>query len=150
VYAWLIKRYVRRQFDRIGRADHAAVLRGVAENVHHRFAGDHALGGERHDKQALQRWFARLSRLCPAMAFEVHTVAVSGWPWDMTVAAEWSALVTPAKGPDYTNARVHVIGIRRGQVIRLFAYEDSQAVATACTEMAELGISEAAEPPIES
>jgi ketosteroid isomerase-like protein len=59
-----IARYVRIQFARLGEGDSEAVLRGVADNVHQRFAGDHPLGGERHDKQSLRLWFERLFRLC--------------------------------------------------------------------------------------
>lgn len=150
MYAWLTGRYVRLNFARIGRGDYRPVLRGMAPDVHHRFAGDHALGGERHDKEAMQRWFERLTRLCPSIDFTVHTVTVSGPPWHLTVAAEWTALVTPAAGPIYLNEGVHVMEIRRGRVSRLFAYEDGEAVAAACRIMADFGVTEAAAPPITS
>jgi hypothetical protein len=32
--------------------DHESVLRGVDDHVHHRFAGQNPMGGERHTKQA--------------------------------------------------------------------------------------------------
>jgi ketosteroid isomerase-like protein len=150
MYSWLIARFVRLQFARVGRGNHGAVLRGVSDQVHHRFAGNHALGGDRHDKQSFQRWLERLSRLFPEIDFQVVSVSVRGWPWNFTVAAEWKALVTPAAGPTYTNSGVHVIVIHWGRVVRLFAYEDSQAVAEACRIMADHGMQEAAAPPITS
>jgi len=150
MYQRLIARYVRTQFASLSRGDYQAVLRGATDDVHHRFAGHHALGGERHDKRSLQLWFERLYRLCPTLTFQVHTVSVSGWPWDMTVAAEWSAVVAPVQGPEYANAGVHVIRIRRGRVIQVYAYEDSQAVVDACRTMTDLGVEEASAAPITS
>jgi hypothetical protein len=41
------------------------VLKAVAPNVHHRLAGTHALSGERHDKEALRRWFRRVAASSP-------------------------------------------------------------------------------------
>jgi ketosteroid isomerase-like protein len=150
MYQRLIARNVRSRFALLSTGDYATVLLGVDENVHHRFAGQHPLGGERHDKRAVQLWFERLYRLFPNLVFDVRTVVARGWPWDLTVAAQWSAVVTPARGPDYANSGVHVIRIRRGKVVALYAYEDSQAVAQACRTMAELGVAEAAAPPITS
>lgn len=150
MYGWLVGVVVRRQFDALSRGDSDAVLARCAPNIHHRFAGQHALGGERHDLQATRLWFARLNRLCPRIAFTVHRVLARGWPWDVTCAAEWSATVTPAAGPDYRNCGVHIIRVRRGKVVELLAYEDSQVVADALRLMAELGVAEASEEPITS
>lgn len=146
----LVRRRVRAVFDSLSRGDVEAVLGGLSPQVHHRFAGDHPLGGERGDRDAVRRWFERLYRLFPSLDFTVTTVAVSGPPWDLTVAVEWSADVTPATGPGYTNVGAHVLRIRRGRVVCLHAYEDSQAVAEACRTMAAAGVDEAAAAPIES
>jgi ketosteroid isomerase-like protein len=136
VYQILVKRHLRKQFDHLSGGDFESVLRGVDDHVHHRFAGEHPLGGDRHTKHALRLWFQRLFR--------------TGWPWDLRAAAEWSATVTPARGEIYLNRGVHLIRIRRGRVTQLYAYEDSQAVAKACRPMADLGITEAAAAAIES
>ena len=144
----LVDRRVRGVFAAIGRHDYAAVLAGLAADVHHRFAGDHPLGGERHDRDAVALWFARLGRLFPGLDFDVRSVTVSGLPWRLTVTVEWLAQVTPAAGPRYTNAGAHVLRLRRGQVVCLHAYEDSQAVAAACALMHEAGMAEAAAAPI--
>lgn len=71
-----------------------------------------------------------------------------GPPWDIWVAVEWCARVTPVAGEPYANAGTHMIRIRRGRVVYLHAYEDSQLVARACEQMARLGVEEAAAPPI--
>lgn len=150
MYRWLAERRVRGVFDALGRRDVEAVLAGLAPDVHHRFAGDHALGGERHDREAVRAWFARLYRLFPGLQFSVRRVGVSGPPWDLTVAVEWVAEATPASGPPYVNVGAHVLRVRGGKVVCLHAYEDSQAVAEACRVMREAGVAEAGAPPITS
>jgi ketosteroid isomerase-like protein len=150
VYQLLVKRHLRKQFARLSTGDYESVLRGVDDSVHHRFAGQHPLGGERHTKQALRLWFQRLFRLYTSLVFEVHRITLTGWPWDLRAAAEWSATVTPARGDSYLNRGVHIIRIRRGRVTELHAYEDSQAVAQACRAMADLGVTEGEASPIES
>jgi ketosteroid isomerase-like protein len=150
VYGVLVRRRIRRVFERLSVGDYEVALAGLSDDVHHRFAGDHALGGERHDRAGVRLWFERLFRLFPALRFTVTRVAVSGWPWDLSVAVEWRADVTPAAGPAYVNVGAHVLRIRRGRVACLHAYEDSQAVARACAVMAEAGIEEAVAPPIVS
>ena len=99
-------------------------------------------------RSGVRRWFERLFRLFPSLHFSVMTVSVAGPPWDLTAAVEWRADVTPAAGPGYVNVGAHVIRIRRGRVVCLHAYEDSQAVAQACARMAAAGIAEAAAGPL--
>jgi ketosteroid isomerase-like protein len=96
VYQFLVKRHLRRQFDRVSVGDYESVFRGIDDHVHHRFAGQHPLGGERHTKQSIRVWFQRLFRLCRSLVFEVHRIKLTGWPWDLRAAAEWSATATPA------------------------------------------------------
>jgi ketosteroid isomerase-like protein len=147
VYRRLAARRVRHVFDRLSVGDYETAL---ATDVHHRFAGDHPLGGERHDPAAVRRWFERLFRLFPELRFTGTDTTVSGWPWDMTVTVQWRADVTPAAGQSYVNVGAHVIRVRRGRVGCLHAYEDSQAVAEACAHMAAHGVEEAAAPTIVS
>jgi ketosteroid isomerase-like protein len=150
VYQVLAARRVRRVFERLSAGDYETALAGLAPDVHHRFAGNHALGGERHDADAVRRWFERLFRLFPRLTFTVTDVAVSGWPWSMTVTVQWRADVVPRIGPEYVNVGAHVLRVRRGRVACLHAYEDSQAVAEACALMAAQGIEEAGAAPITS
>jgi ketosteroid isomerase-like protein len=152
VYRTLIRRRVVSNFARLSAGDYKAVVAQLAPDVHHVFAGDTALGGERHSHDAVERWFERLYRLCPQIRFEVGRVISSGPPWDISVAAEWVAHVTPAAGEPYVNTGTHVFRIRNGRVAYIHAYihayEDSEKVARACEQMAASGIDEAAAPPI--
>lgn len=148
MYRWIAKGQARNMFDRVAAGDYQAVLSRCADDVHHRFEGQHALGGERHGKDALRLWLRRLHRLFPDLRFTIHDVAVSGYPWQLVLAVEWSAQVSPAAGDPYVNRGTHVLRIRRGRVTSIHAYEDSQLVAEACRVMAEQGVDEAGADPI--
>jgi ketosteroid isomerase-like protein len=143
----LARRRVRRIFDALGRGDYSLALDGLDEDVHHVFAGDHPLGGERHSRDAVRRWFERLYRLYD-MRFDVRNVFVCGPPWNLQVGVEWLGYATPRVGEPYLNHGAHIIRIRRGKAVYFHAYEDSQKVAEACRLMAEAGIDEAAAAPI--
>jgi ketosteroid isomerase-like protein len=150
VYHAFVRRKVRRAFDGLSRGDYREALAAAAPDVHHVFAGDHPLGGERHSRQAMAFWFERLFRLFPSLDFEVRRVVAKGWPWDTLVAVEWAARVTPQAGDPYINEAVHVLRLRWGRAVYVHAYEDSQKVADACRRMAAAGIEEAAAAPISS
>jgi ketosteroid isomerase-like protein len=143
----LIRRRVRSIFDALSRGDSRLALAGLSNDVHHIFAGDHALGGERHSRHAFERWFERLFRLFE-LRFDVRRVIVSGPPWNIYVAVEWVANGKTAAGEPYGNEGAHVLRILWGKVVYVHAYEDSQRVAQACRRMADAGIEEAAAAPI--
>lgn len=120
----------------------------MADDVHHVFAGESPLSGERHSRDAVRAWFERLFRLYEGLSFDVGRVTASGPPWNLVVGVEWHAHVRPRGGEPYDNEGFHVINIRRGRIAYFHAYEDSQKVADACRRMAAAGIAEAAAPPI--
>jgi ketosteroid isomerase-like protein len=142
------ERNVRATFHRVGHRDYEALLEQVAPSVLHIFPGDHALGGTRHTREALRRWFERLSLLFPELHFEVKEVAVRGWPWDATIMVQWENRGRARDGQPYANQGTHVVRLRRGRVIHLHEYLDSQRVAEVCRRLAEQGVSEAAAEPI--
>jgi hypothetical protein len=76
MYHTIVKRIALENFLRVNRKDYAAILKSCSPDVHHRFGGHHALGGERHDREALRRWFERLGRLAPTLQLAVHDVWV--------------------------------------------------------------------------
>jgi ketosteroid isomerase-like protein len=148
VYHAIVRRMVRRNFDRLSEGDYSTVLRGVSPDVHHVFAGRHPLAGERRSREAFRQWFERLFRLFPVLRFEVRDIVVKGGPWRTVAAVEWKAHVTPAVGPSYINEAAHIIHLRWGRAVYVHAYEDSQAVAEACRRMADSGVEEARAEPI--
>ena len=143
MYHAIVKRIAKRIFKRVNEKDSEAVLKDCAPNVYHRFSGQHALGGERHDREAFGRWFARLGRLSPNLRLTVHDVWVKGWPHNTVVIIRWSGTDTLPDGSPYHNHGVHIIRMRWGKIVEIDANEDSEAVANMLKKRAEAGLEEA-------
>ena len=148
MYHAIVKRIALQNFLRVNQKDYAAILKGCSSHVHHRFGGHHALGGERHNCEALGRWFERLGRLAPTLQLTVHDVWVKGGPWNTTVIMRWSAVQGLPDGSPYNNHGVHIIRMRWGKVFDIDANEDSQLVAASLQIWAAHGVNEALAAPI--
>jgi ketosteroid isomerase-like protein len=150
MYHTIVKRFAKRSFERVNDKDYDALLKDCAPTIHHRFSGDHPLGGERHDRDALRRWFERLGRLAPTLQLTVTDVWVKGLPHDTTVILRWTATQTLPDGSPYANHGVHVIRMRWGKVVDIDANEDSQVVAESMKVFAAHGYPDATAAPIVS
>jgi ketosteroid isomerase-like protein len=148
MYKAIARRKAEATFDALSRGDWESALKDVAPDVHHVFPGDNAIGGERHSKEALQRWFERLHRLIPDLHFDVRRISVKGWPWDMMVAVEWSDHGHASDGVGYENEGAHWIRLQRGKATYIHAYLDTEKVTAICDRLAQAGIAEAAAEPI--
>ena len=89
IYSYFVEKLVRQSFANVQDQNYDELLKVVVPNVTHHFAGDHALGGTRHDKETLRRWFNRLGRVLPNIQFDVKNVWVKGPPWQTTIIAQW-------------------------------------------------------------
>jgi len=147
-YRYAVAGVVRLAFGRLSAGDYHTLLMACAADVEHTFSGEHALGGTRHSKEALGRWFERLYRLFPGLDFEVKRVLVRGWPWRTVAMIEWVDRARPADGLPYLNEGTHVLRFSWGRLVGLHAYLDTQKVAAVCARLANEGIEEAAAPPI--
>ena len=150
MYHSIVKRIARKNFERVNQRDFRSLLKDCVPNIHHRFSGNHALGGERHDREALGLWLDRLARLGPGMKLTVRDVWVKGLPHNTTVIVRWTNTDTLPNGAPYNNHGVHVIKMRWGKIVDIDANEDSQAVAESLKIQAAHGIEEASAPPIVS
>lgn len=150
MYHAIVKRVAVKNFERVNTHDYDAVLKACAPDIHHRFGGQHALGGERHDREALRRWFDRLGRLAPTLKLSVRDVWVKGLPNDTAVIIRWTGTQRLPDGSPYENHGVHVIRMRWGKVVDIDANEDSQLVADSMRILAAHGIEEAIAEPIVS
>jgi ketosteroid isomerase-like protein len=148
MYKAIARRKAEATFDALSRGDWESALKDVAPDVHHVFPGDNAIGGERHSKEAMQRWFERLHRLIPDLHFDVRRISVKGWPWDMMVAVEWSDHGHASDGVAYENEGAHWIRLQRGKATYIHAYLDTEKVTAICDRLAQAGIAEAAAEPI--
>ena len=91
LYSYIVEKEIRKTFGHVNNHRWDEAVKAVAPHVHHRVSGAHALGGERHDKEALRRWFERLGRVLPTLRLTVNNIWVRGWPWHTTVFVEWTA-----------------------------------------------------------
>jgi ketosteroid isomerase-like protein len=148
MYKAIARRKAQATFDALSRGDWESAAKDVAPDVHHVFPGDNAIGGERHSKQALERWFERLYRLIPDLHFEVRGISVRGWPWDMMVAVEWTDHGHAVDGVAYENEGAHWIRLQRGKATYIHAYLDTEKLTAICDRLAAAGVEEAAAPPI--
>jgi ketosteroid isomerase-like protein len=148
VYKAIARRKAQASFDALSHGDWKSTLKDVAPDVHHVFPGDNAIGGERHSKEALERWFGRLYRLIPDLRFDVQRISVKGWPWDMMVAVEWTDHGHASDGVPYENEGAHWIRLRKGKATYIHAYLDTEKVTAICDRLAEAGVEEAAAAPI--
>lgn len=144
----LVKKTITSVFERLDKGDYEYALSGIGTPIEHRFAGNHCLGGQRTSVGAMRLWFQRLFRLFPNLRFEIHSMAVSGWPWNTHIVVEWTDRATPADGTDYVNGGVHVFRMRWGKVVSIHAYLDTQVLIETLNRMAVNGIEEAKAPPI--
>ena len=143
LYSYFVEKSIRQSFDHINNHRWDAAVKALAPHVHHRVSGAHALGGERHDKQAMRPWFERFGRVLPNLQIKVNHIWVKGWPWHTTVFARWDGTATLLNGDAYVNRGLHVFTLRWGKVYALEEFFDSQAAAHALAAQAAGGLKEA-------
>lgn len=146
----IIARKTRQTFERVNAHDYEAIAKDLRPDIHHRFAGDHALGGERHDKEHVVLWFERLGRVMPSLDLTPTDIWIKGGLRKAVVIARWTARATLQDGTLYKNHGVHVIHLKNLKVASIDVNEDSQAVERALARQANAGIEEATAAPIVS
>ncbi|MCP3462770.1 nuclear transport factor 2 family protein [Bradyrhizobium sp. CCGUVB23] len=148
---YIVKKEIRKTFDHVNNHRWDEAVKAVAPHVHHRVSGAHALGGERHNKEDVRRWFERLGRVLPTLQLTVDNIWVKGWPWHTTVFAQWDATATLLNGDaSYVNRGLHVFTLRWGRVYALEEFQDSQEAARGLAAQAAAGLKEAVAEPIVS
>lgn len=148
MYHSIVKRIALRNFERVNQKEYEALLKDCDPNIHHQFGGTHDLGGKRHDREAVRRWFERLGRVLPTLHLAVADVWVKGWPHNTSIIMRWEATATNKDGSPYHNRGVHIINMRCGKVVDIDAHEDFQAVAAGLLIQSRNGIAEATAEPI--
>ena len=148
LYQAIVKRRIRQSFEDVNNHRWDVLMRSIAPDVHHRFGGVHAIGGERHDRETLRRWFERLARVLPNLRLEIKEIWVEGWPWHTMVFVQWDGTATLLDGGGYSQHAIHVITLRWGKIAALDVFEDSQEVARALVAQAASGLDEALAQPI--
>src|SRR5262245_9735719 len=148
LYRAIVKKKIRESFDQVNNHQWDDLMNSISPNVHHRFGGVHAIGGQRHDRDTLRLWFERLARVLPNLHLTIKNIWVEGWPWHTMVFVQWDGTATLLDGGPYSQHAVHVITLRWGKIAALDVFEDSQEVDRALTIQAAAGLKEAVAAPI--
>jgi hypothetical protein len=148
MYHFIVKQKMRAAFRDINAARYERIVPQFAAKNHHVMHGNHALGGVRHSLASATLWYARLHRLLPDLRFDVHAVAVTGWPWNTTALVSWNDHFTLPDGSAGSNQGVHVFGLTWGRVTSLAVHCDTAKFERYCARMTALGLSEASAVPI--
>jgi ketosteroid isomerase-like protein len=143
MYHFIIKRIARKSFQLVNEHRYEELVQGMAPNIQHRFAGDHALGGARNDKAAVKKWLERLGCIMPNLNLTITNIIVHGWPNNTIAVVQWEASTVLKNGEPYQNRGVHIIRIKWSKAVSLDVHEDSQAVANALDKQFQAGIKEA-------
>lgn len=150
-YHLILKGKIRKSFDLVNQHRYDELLKGVSDKtLEHSFAGDHALGGKRHDKESLKRWFVRLGLVLPNLKIEITDIQVKGNIFKTLAIVRWTATCTLLNGEPYLNKGVHFITLKLGKAVKFDVYEDTKTVSHGLDVQFESGIKEAKAPKIES
>lgn len=149
MYKFVIRRKIHSAFAALSVGDAPSMLTAMHPQVHHTFPGDHALGGERSDRDDVAAWFERLFRLFPGLRFDIRALAVDGSPLNTVIGVEWTNTATLLDGSSYTNTGAHILRVRRGKIVSFHAYlHDGEAFSAALARLSAHGLAEADAPAI--
>ncbi len=116
--------------------DASHIVTQFAHDANLRFAGSHALGGERHGRADIAAWFARLFELFPDIVFTPLPVVVEGWPLATTVATRFRVNATLPNGTPYANEGMQYLRLRFGRILEDRIYEDTAQLEAALATIA--------------
>lgn len=148
MYQFIAKQKVRQGFQQISQADFAPLLEQFAPDIHFTFAGDHAMAGNFHTREAVHQWFDRVHHLFPDLQLVPDRIFVAGPPWDMVVTTQWHVSASLLDGTPYKNNGIQVLRIRWGKVVEDHLIEDTQLLVGVLQRLAGQGMTEASAPPI--
>jgi hypothetical protein len=78
MYHAIVRRKLRFVFSSLSQGNFEPGLAGLASRFDHVFSGRHALGGTRHTKAGMRRWFELLFLLFPKLDFTIKTSPSAG------------------------------------------------------------------------
>jgi ketosteroid isomerase-like protein len=137
VYRYIVRLKLRRAFARLSEGDAEAVVRQFGPSSRFRFAGTHALGGERRGQEAVRAWFEHVLRLFPGLRLEPRNVIVNGWPWNTVVATHFTVSATLEDGRPYRNEGMQFLRLRWGRVVEDLLLEDTDKLVTELERIGE-------------
>jgi ketosteroid isomerase-like protein len=148
MYHAIVRHQLRRAFAAINAGRYDGIVRQFAPQHRHVMFGTHALAGERRELPSTARWYERLQRLLPGLAFDVRAIAVTGTPWRTHATVAWDDRFTLPDGSQGSNHGVHEFELRWGKVRSLVVHCDTERLQRYCERIAACGVEEARAAPI--
>ena len=148
MYQLIAKQKVRQGFKDISAGNFEPLLKQFAPDIHFTFAGNHALAGEFHEREAVRQWFNRVHRIFPRLQLVPNRIFVSGPPRDMVLTTQWTVSDTLPDGKTYENHGIQLLRIRMGVVVEDHLIEDNQILVATLDHLARLGVNEATNGPL--
>jgi ketosteroid isomerase-like protein len=150
MYHFVVKQIVRGSFKRLSQGDYRAATDLMSEKCHYHFIGRHALGGHRHSRALITKWFERFLRILPGFQFVPVNVLVNGWPWKTVVVVKLQVAWKRPDGRPYENVALQMVTLKWFKAVDILTIDDSQGFGALLTELAQnFGVAEAAAPPLD-
>jgi ketosteroid isomerase-like protein len=148
MYHTIVRRKLAQNFHELNQGNYESIVMQFSLNTHHLFAGDLALGGERHSRDSVRQWYARLFRVFPDIHFTVRNIIIQGWPWHTSIAVQFRVDATLRDGQPYSNEVAQFIQLKWGQIAYMRLYEDTQKLANGLHIQSAAGVVDAMAAPI--
>lgn len=150
MYHLIVKKIVTNSFRQLSQGNYHTATDLMSEKCHYHFIGRHALGGQRHNRILIIKWFERFLRILPGFQFVPATVLVKGWPWETVVVVKLKVSWKRPDGHSYENVALQMMTLKWFKAVNILTVDDSQAFGELLTELAhKFGVAEAAAAPIE-
>jgi ketosteroid isomerase-like protein len=125
-YHAIVERIVRSTWKKVEAGDLEAPWRLAAHDLAFTFGGDTALSGSWVGRDHLRDWLGSFRARFEVLHFTLEEVAVSGWPWNTTVATRITVSGIWADGAPYRNQAVQWATLRWGKMTRDVVLEDTK------------------------
>ncbi|MGB2832619.1 MAG: nuclear transport factor 2 family protein [Methylotenera sp.] len=151
MYHIIAKKLVRDSFKRLSADDYVPAFNLMAENCHYPFIGNHALGGQRQNRQLIAQWFQRFLRILPNFQFKPAEIIVNGWPLRTTVTVKLNVSWLRPDGQVYKNIALQMMTLKWGKAVDIITIDDTSAFGALLEVVTQkFAIAEASAQPIGS
>ncbi len=148
MYHMIVRAKIKNIFAALNNGDYKPILSTFAPKFEHWFVGEHALSGLRTSMPVTTAWYERLFRIFPNIHFDLRTVAVSGWPWNTVVTAEWTDTYMLLNNEKRSNCGVHIIRLVWGRGVSVRIYCDTKLLIENLSIQERGGIEESFSAPL--
>jgi len=136
MYHAIVQKIVRSTWRKVNAGDLDAPWRLAADDLEFTFGGDTPLSGQWVGRDHLRDWLRDFTGRFETIDFVLEEVAVSGWPWNTTVATRLSVRGVWNGGGTYENDATQWATLRWGKMTRDRVLEDTAVLNEALQSLA--------------